>query len=96
MGVWYAVRHRAPRAGAAIAVAGGAVALVAVLVVVPHFAPTDSSAFESRYDDPSLDGRDLSYLAALLLPLALLPLGRSARRARGRARAGVERALERP
>ena len=75
MGIWYAVRHRSPRAGAAIAVGGGAVALVAVLVVVPHFAPAASSAFESRYDAPSLGGRDLSYLAALLLPLALLPLG---------------------
>ena len=32
------------------------------------------SAFESRYDSPSLDGRDLRYLAALLLPLGLLPL----------------------
>jgi uncharacterized membrane protein len=74
MGVWYAVRNREPRAGAAIAAAGGAVALVAVLVVVPHFAPADSSAFASRYDDPSLEGRDFSYLAALLLPLALLPL----------------------
>jgi uncharacterized membrane protein len=74
MGVWYAVRHR-PRAGIAIAVLGGAVALVAALVVVPHFAPAGGSAFESRYDDPSLGGRDASYLAALLLPLALLPLG---------------------
>jgi uncharacterized membrane protein len=75
MGIWYAVRHRAPRAGAAIAVVAGTVALVAALVVVPHFAPTGSSAFESRYDAPSLEGRDLSYLAALLLPLGLLPLG---------------------
>ena len=75
MGVWYAVQHRAPKAGAAIAVVGGTVALAAVLVVVPHFAPAGSSAFESRYDAPSLEGRDLSYLAVLLLPLALLPLG---------------------
>jgi uncharacterized membrane protein len=73
MGVWYAIRHR-PRAGLAIAFAGGAIALVAALVVVPHFAP-EGSAFAGRYDDPSLDGRDLSYLAALLLSLALLPLG---------------------
>jgi len=74
IGVWYAVRHRAPRTGVAIAVAAGAAALVAVLVVVPHFAPAGASAFESRYESPSLDGRDLSYLASLLLPLALLPL----------------------
>jgi uncharacterized membrane protein len=74
MGVWYAVRYRSPRAGAAIVVLGGAAALVATLVVVPHFAPAGSSAFESRYDSPSLDGRDLAYLISLLLPLALLPL----------------------
>ena len=74
MGVWYAVRYRAPRTGAAIAVVSGAVALIAALVIVPHFAPAGVSAFESRYDSPSLDGRDLAYLAQLLLPLALLPL----------------------
>jgi uncharacterized membrane protein len=74
IGVWYAVRHRAPRTGAAIAVVAGTAALVAALVVVPQFAPTGTSAFESRYESPSLDGRDLSYLVSLLLPLALLPL----------------------
>jgi uncharacterized membrane protein len=74
MGVWYAVRHRRPRTGAAIAAVAGAAALVAALVAVPHFAPAGSSAFESRYDAPSLDGRDVAYLAALLFPLAFLPL----------------------
>ena len=74
MGVWYAIRYRAPRTGAAIALAAGSVALLTALVVVPHFAPAGISAFESRYDSPSLDGRDLSYLAALFLPLGLLPL----------------------
>lgn len=74
LGVWYAVRHRAPRAGATIALVGGAAALAAVLVVVPHFAPDGGSAFESRYDSPALEGRDLSYVASLLLPLALVPL----------------------
>jgi len=74
IGVWYAVRHRDPRTGAAIAVTAGAAALAAALVVVPHFAPAGASAFESRYESPSLDGRDLSYLASLMLPLALLPL----------------------
>jgi len=74
MGAWYAVRYRAPRTGLAIAGVAGTVALVAALVVVPHFAPAGSSAFESRYDDPILDGRDLRYLAALLLPLGLIPL----------------------
>ena len=74
MGVWYGIRYRAPRTGAAVAVAAGSVALLAVFVIVPHFAPAGTSAFESRYDSPSLDGRDLSYLAALFLPLGLLPL----------------------
>jgi uncharacterized membrane protein len=74
MGVWYAVRHRSPRAGGTIALVAGAAALVAVFVVIPHFAPAGSSAFESRYGAPTLDGRDASYLAALLAPLALLPL----------------------
>jgi len=74
MGVWYGIRYREPRTGAAIAIAAGSVALLATLVVVPHFAPAGVSAFESRYDAPALDGRDLSYLAALFLPLGLLPL----------------------
>ena len=74
IGVWYAVRHREPRTGATIAVIAAGAALVAALVVVPHFAPAGTSAFESRYESPSLDDRDLSYLASLLLPLALLPL----------------------
>ena len=62
------------RPGAAIAVAGGLTALAAALVVVPHFAPAGSSAFESRYDSPALDTRDLGYLAQLLFPLLFLPL----------------------
>jgi uncharacterized membrane protein len=74
MGFWYAVRYRSPRTGATIVILAGTAALVATLVVVPHFAPAGSSAFESRFDSPSLDGRDLSYLASLLFPLALLPL----------------------
>jgi uncharacterized membrane protein len=74
MGAWYAIRYRAPRTGGAIAVAAGSFALLAALAVVPHFAPAGTSAFESRYDSPTLDGRDLSYLAALFMPLGLLPL----------------------
>jgi uncharacterized membrane protein len=74
IGVWDAVRHRSPRTGAAIAVVAGGAALAAAVVIVPHFAPAGASAFESRYESPSLDGRDLGYLASLLLPLALLPL----------------------
>lgn len=74
MGVWSALRWRAPKSGLAIAAVAGSAALLAALVVVPHFAPAGSSAFESRYDAPSVGQRDLSYLAALLLPLGLLPL----------------------
>lgn len=74
MGIWYAVRYRTPQTGVVIVGLAGAAALVATLVVVPHFAPAGASAFESRYDSPSLDGRDLAYLAALLVPLLLLPL----------------------
>ena len=73
MGAWYALRYRL-RTGSAIAAAAGLAAVLAALVVVPHYAAAGTSAFESRYDDPALDGRDLSYLAALLLPLGLLPL----------------------
>lgn len=74
LGVWYAMRRRRPREGAAIAVVAGAAAMVAVFLVIPHFAAEGSSAFAGRYDEPSLESRDASYLAALLLPLAFLPL----------------------
>lgn len=74
LGVWYALRHRAYGRGAAIAAVAGGAAVLAALVVVPHFAPAGASAFESRYDSPSLDGRDLDYVLRLLLPLALLPV----------------------
>jgi uncharacterized membrane protein len=74
LGIWYALRHRAWTRGPTIAAVAGGVALLAALVVVPHFAPAGSSAFESRYDSPSLDGRDLGYVARLLLSLALVPL----------------------
>ena len=74
MGAWYGLAHRDYRRGAAIAAVAGGVALIAALVVVPHLTPAGSSAFESRYDDPALDGRDAGYVIRLLLPLALLPL----------------------
>jgi uncharacterized membrane protein len=74
LGLWYALRYRAWSRGATIAVVAGGAALLAALVVVPHFAPAGSSAFESRYDSPSLDGRDLGYVTRLLLSLALVPL----------------------
>lgn len=74
LGLWYALARGRRRAGAAIAVAGLAVSAAAVLVVVPHFAPAGQSAFASRYGDPRLEWRDLSFLAQLVLPLAGLPL----------------------
>lgn len=77
LGAWYALERRERRTGAAIVVVAGAAAVVTALVVVPAFAPA-GGAFESRYEDPSLDARDLGYVLRLLLPLALLPLGAAA------------------
>ena len=50
MGLWYAARPAGRRAGLAIAIAGTAVSLVAVSVVVPHFAPGGGSPFAGRYE----------------------------------------------
>jgi uncharacterized membrane protein len=50
MGLWYALRPEGRRAGIAIAFAGTLVSLVAVTVVVPHFAPGGGSPFEGRYE----------------------------------------------
>jgi uncharacterized membrane protein len=95
MGLWYALRPGRRRAGVAIAVAGTVVSLLAVAVVVPHFAPGGGSPFESRYDavggspggiakttltdpgavvDALTSGRDLGYVARLIVPLLGLPL----------------------
>ncbi|MDF2751385.1 MAG: putative rane protein [Gaiellaceae bacterium] len=49
LGVWYALARGRRRAGAAIAVAGTAVAVLAITVVVPHFAPGGASPFAGRY-----------------------------------------------
>ncbi len=49
MGLWYALSRRR-RVGFAIAVAGVAVSVVAIAIVVPHFAPGGGSPFQSRYD----------------------------------------------
>ena len=73
LGVWYALDRRETRTGVAIAAVAGSIALVSALVVVPYFAPA-APVFEHRYEDPSLDARDLGYVLRLLLPLALLPL----------------------
>jgi uncharacterized membrane protein len=95
MGLWYALRPEGRRTGLIIAAAGAAVSLLAVTVVVPHFAPGGGSPFEGRYravggspagivetivTNPGTivrelsEGRDLAYLADLLLPLLALPL----------------------
>jgi len=50
IGVWYAFRPGRRRQGIAIALAGAAVSVVALLVIIPHFAPAGSSPFASRYD----------------------------------------------
>ena len=49
MGLWYAVRPACRRAGLLIAAAGTAVSLVAIAVIVPHFAPGGASPFAGRY-----------------------------------------------
>ena len=95
MGVWYAVRPGRRRIGIAVCVIGIVVSVVAVAVVVPHFAPGGGSPFAGRYEsvggspggmvetavtDPgaivgaATGGRDLAYLADLLVPLLCLPL----------------------
>ena len=50
MGLWYAVARGRRRAGLMIAVGGATVAAVALLVVVPHFAPGSGSPFGGRYE----------------------------------------------
>jgi uncharacterized membrane protein len=49
-GLWYAVARGRRRAGLVIAAAGLATAIVAITVVVPHFAPGGESPFAGRYE----------------------------------------------
>jgi len=49
LGVWYTFARGRRRAGAVIAAAGTAVAVLAITVVVPHFAPGGASPFAGRY-----------------------------------------------
>ena len=78
MGVWYAVSHRRPRAGLAIAAAGAAVAVLATAVVVPAFAPSGGSPFAGRYEAV---GGSLGGIArtAVTDPLALVREGTDGR-----------------
>ncbi|MGB2875875.1 MAG: DUF2079 domain-containing protein [Gaiellaceae bacterium] len=51
LGLWYALAHRRPFAGAAILAAGAAVAAVAIEIVIPHFNQAGGSSFFSRYSE---------------------------------------------
>jgi uncharacterized membrane protein len=51
LGIWYALVHRRRLAGAAVAVAGVAVALIAIEVVIPHFNRAGTSSFFTRYSE---------------------------------------------
>ncbi len=96
MGVWYGVTRKRWTLGAGIALAGVAVSVIAVELVIPHFNQGADASFFGRYrevggsaggilrtavTDPltlfrvAFDQRGLTYLASLLVPLALLPLG---------------------
>jgi uncharacterized membrane protein len=50
-GVWYAIAHRRPSAGAAIAIAGAAWGAVAIAIVIPHFNAGAESDFYGRYSE---------------------------------------------
>ena len=50
-GIWYAVAHRSWVAGAAIALAGGAWAAIAIGVVIPHYNAGAESDFYGRYSE---------------------------------------------
>ncbi len=51
LGIWYAFAHRRHATGAAIAVAGVVVSLVAIEVVIPHFNRSGTSSFFTRYSE---------------------------------------------
>ncbi|HEV8099302.1 MAG TPA: DUF2079 domain-containing protein, partial [Gaiellaceae bacterium] len=51
LGLWYALAHRSRLTGAAIAVAGVLVALIAIEVVIPHFNRAGTSSFFTRYSE---------------------------------------------
>ena len=96
LGVWYAFARRQRPAGAGLAVAGTALSIFFLAVLMPHFRAGDAPTFYDRYDavggspggiletavsDPVVliravtEGRDLTYLFQLALPLAGLFLG---------------------
>jgi len=77
MGVWYAVARRR-RAGWVIAAAGVLVSVMAIAVVVPHFAPGGGSPFESRYSAVGGSPTGLAHTAATD-PLSVIRAGTEGR-----------------
>lgn len=74
LGVWYAVAHRRRAPGAVIAATGIALTAIAVLLVIPAFAP-GGSQFASRYDDmvgEAFEGDTFRYLLHLGAPVGFL------------------------
>jgi uncharacterized membrane protein len=51
LGLWYALAHRRRLTGVVIAVAGAAVALIAIELVIPHFNRAGTSSFFTRYSE---------------------------------------------
>jgi uncharacterized membrane protein len=51
LGIWYALAHARRLAGAVVAAAGVAVALIAIEVVIPHFNRAGTSSFFARYSE---------------------------------------------
>jgi uncharacterized membrane protein len=51
LGIWYAFSHRRRLEGASILVAGTAIALIAIEVVIPHFNRAGTSSFFTRYSE---------------------------------------------
>ncbi len=51
LGIWYAIARGRRLPGAAVALAGLAVSLIAIEVVIPHFNRAGSSSFFSRYSE---------------------------------------------
>ncbi|MDX6437153.1 MAG: hypothetical protein QOK34_1987, partial [Gaiellaceae bacterium] len=50
-GVWYAIAHRRPVVGFAIALAGAAWGAIAIAIVIPHFNAGAESDFYGRYSE---------------------------------------------
>jgi uncharacterized membrane protein len=51
LGIWYAFSHRRRLEGTSILVAGTAIALIAIEVVIPHFNRAGTSSFFTRYSE---------------------------------------------